>query len=73
MSLFRKKCEYCKEIINKGEEVFKNVKDPVFIRKRQKAFCCSEHAGGYEREIEEYMKNSKRCGIGCCGLTIKKI
>ena len=64
--LFRKECGYCKTKINKGEEVFRYVKDPVFIDKRQKAFCCSAHADGYEKEIKEYMKNSKSCS-SCCG------
>ena len=55
MLIFRKECGYCKTKINKEEEVFRNVKDPVFIDKRQKAFCCSEHADSYEKEIKEYV------------------
>lgn len=66
MSLFKKKCEYCKKNIDKGQEIFKDVKVPGFIGTREKAFCCNEHAKNYEREIEEYLKKSKSGG-SCCG------
>lgn len=62
MNLFRKKCEYCKEKIGKGKEIFRDVKDPVFIETRRKAFCCESHADLYEQEAN----NAKKCG-GCCG------
>lgn len=64
MGLFRKKCEYCGKKIEKGEEVFRDVKVPGFIGTREKAFCCSEHANNYEKEIEEHMKKG---GKSCCG------
>jgi len=63
MRLFKKKCEYCRKKINKGEEIFRNVKDPVFVGTRQKTFCCPEHANSYEYEV----KNMKECKSGCCG------
>ena len=66
MGLFRKECGFCKTKINKSEEVFRYVKDPVFIDKRQKAFCCSDHAESYEKAIKEKMKNSISCS-SCCG------
>ncbi len=66
MSLFRKKCEYCKEKIDKGKEVFRDVKVPEFTGVRERAFCCFEHAESYEKGIEEYLKKSK-CGKSCCG------
>lgn len=66
MSLFKKKCEYCRKKIEKAKEVFRDVKVPAFIGTKQKAFCCKEHANDYEKEIEENMKNSK-CGKSCCG------
>ena len=66
MSLFKKKCEYCKEKIDKGKELFRDVKNPVFVGTRKKAFCCEEHADSYEKKLEEYMKNPKQSG-GCCG------
>ena len=59
MGLFRKECGYCKTKINKGEEVFRNVKDLVFIDKRQKAFCCSDHADCYEKDIKESLIDIK--------------
>lgn len=62
MVLFRKKCEYCKNKIEKGKEVFRNVKIPEFTGIRERAFCCSEHANSYEEEI-----NNKKCGRSCCG------
>ncbi len=64
MSLFQKKCEYCKRKIKKGEGTMRNVKDPVFVGTKEKAFCCSEHADNYEEEI----LNAKKGGEGrCCG------
>lgn len=65
MGLLRKKCEYCREKIEKGKEIFRNVKIPGFIGTRQKAFCCHEHADSYEREVEEHLKKSKSGG-SCC-------
>lgn len=63
MGLFRKKCEYCKEKVDKGKETFRDVKDPVFTGTRKKAFCSEEHADSYEEES----KNAKKCESGCCG------
>ena len=65
MSLLKKKCGYCGKKIDKGEEIFRNVKVPEFTGIRERAFCSSEHANSYEKEIEEYMKNKK--GGSCCG------
>lgn len=62
MSIFRKKCEYCRKKIEKGQEVFRDVKNPVFVGTREKAFCCSEHADAYEKEIN----NIKKCRSSCC-------
>lgn len=66
MSLFKKKCEYCRKKIEKEKEIFRDVKVPAFIGTKEKAFCCREHADSYEKDLEEYMKNSK-CGKSCCG------
>ena len=62
MSLFRKKCEYCREKVEKGKEIFRDVKDPVFVGTRRKAFCCEKHADFYEQEI----KKAKKCENSCC-------
>jgi len=65
MGLFKKKCEYCKKKIEKGEEVFRDIKDPAFVGTREKAFCSEEHADSYEAEAGD----SEGCGSGggCCG------
>ena len=65
MGLFGNKCEYCKKKIEKGKEVFRDIKDPVFIGTRQKAFCCNGHADSYKQEVEEHLKKSKSGG-SCC-------
>ncbi len=67
MQLFRKKCQYCGKKIDRGKEIFRDVRDPVFVGTRKKAFCCIEHAELYEKEINEYIKNSRNCKTGCCG------
>jgi len=63
MGLFKKKCEYCKEKIDKGSEMFRYVKDPAFIGTRERVFCSEEHADSYEEES----RNAKKCTSGCCG------
>lgn len=63
MGFFKNKCRYCKKKIEKGKEVFRDVKDPVSIMTKPKAFCCSEHADNYECEVS----NVKKCGRSCCG------
>ena len=63
MGLFKKKCEYCKKKIEKEQEVFREVKAPVFVGTKQKVFCCPKHADSYEREVS----NAKKCRSSCCG------
>lgn len=66
MNIFRKKCEYCKEKIEKGKEINKNVRVLGFIGLHQKYFCSNEHCNNYEKEVEEHLKKSKSGG-SCCG------
>jgi len=56
MSLFKKKCQYCAEKINKGEEVFEKVKVPEFIDYKVKTFCSKEHAELYKKKVKEAPK-----------------
>ena len=49
MSLFKKKCKYCGEKIEKGKEVLAEIKVPEFKEKVIKAFCSSEHAELYKK------------------------
>ena len=65
MSLFKKKCGYCKKKIEKGREVSRDVKDPVFVGTKEKAFCCKEHAERYIEEVENMEKSKTR--RSCCG------
>lgn len=62
MGLFRKKCEYCRNKIKKGDEIIRYVKDPVFIKIKQKAFCSKEHADNYEYEVS----HEETCKSSCC-------
>jgi len=52
------------EKIDKGSEVFKDVKVPAFVGTREKAFCSDEHANNY---VNELSKKPKSGGGGCCG------
>ncbi len=63
MNFFRKKCKYCREKIEKGKEIYLDVKDPVFVGTRRKVFCCESHADKYEEEV----KRAKKCRSSCCG------
>ena len=65
MGLFKKKCAYCRNKIEKGNEIKKNVKVPGFVGTHPKPFCTENHANVYEQEVEEHLKKSK--GGGCCG------
>lgn len=65
MSLFGKKCGYCKKKIDKGREVKRDVKLPESTGTYPKNFCSENHADLYEKEVEE-KKNCKHKG-GCCG------
>ena len=52
MNLFRKKCNYCGSKIEKGKEVFKEVKVPEFKEKVKRAFCSQEHAELYKKYVK---------------------
>ena len=64
MALFRKKCEYCNNKIDRGKEVKRNVKIIGFVGTHPKYFCCEEHANRYEKEVSEHCK--KGSSGGCC-------
>ncbi len=51
MSLFKKKCKYCGSKIEKGKEIWKEVKIPEFTGARLMPFCSEEHAELYGKYI----------------------
>ena len=58
MGLFRKKCNYCGSKIEKGEEVFAEVKISEFKEKVKSAFCNQEHAELYKKYVKGTPSNS---------------
>jgi len=52
MSLFKRKCTYCGEKINKGDEVWEKVKIPEFVEPKLKSFCSKEHAELYKKCVK---------------------
>ncbi len=62
MALFRKRCTYCGNKIEKGREIFKNVKVAGMHGNFDKAFCSEKHVDIYEKKSNK--KN--KCG-SCCG------
>lgn len=48
---FKKRCSLCGVKIEKGEEVFKEVKVPEFIDLRKMPFCSEDHAEYYKTYI----------------------
>jgi len=64
MGLFKKRCMYCMEKIEKGHEKFTNVEVPGYVGTLNKPFCSEEHANKYEEEVRNLPKKS---GGGCCG------
>ncbi len=56
MGLFKKKCTYCNKKINKGEEVWEEVKVPEFTGIRLRAFCSKEHVELYKKRVKEAPK-----------------
>ena len=65
MALFKKRCVYCKEKINKGKEVWQEVKVPEFTGMRLLPFCSKEHAEFYKNNIKvtPRAKYCPRCGV----------
>ena len=65
MVLFKKKCQYCGSKIEKGEEVFAEVKVPEFKDKVKKPFCSKEHAELYKKCIKGTQRRNfcPRCGV----------
>lgn len=64
MSLFKKKCVYCNEKIEKGHEKFVEVKVQGYVGTFNKAFCSDEHISKYKEEIQNTSKGKSSC---CCG------
>lgn len=52
MGLFKKKCAYCKKKIDKGDEVWEEVKVPEFKNKVIRPFCSEEHAEIYKKCVK---------------------
>jgi len=65
MSIFSKKCEYCRVKIEKGKEVKKDVKVLGYVGTHPKHFCCEEHGEKYVEEINN--RPQQKSGGGCCG------
>lgn len=65
MILFKKKCMYCREKIEKGLEEFKEVKVRGYVGTFNKAFCSEKHAEQYEEELNN--NPPKKSVGGCCG------
>ena len=61
MELSKKKCAYCKRKIEKGDELFKNMKNLRFVVARKKAFCCLEHMKSYEKSLLKKCYDGRRC------------
>ncbi len=56
MDLFKKKCTYCGNKINKGKEIFEKVKVPEFVYNKVRAFCCKEHVELYKKKVRDLPK-----------------
>jgi len=52
MSIFRKKCQYCGERIEKGKEITAEVKVPEFKYKVKRKFCSLEHLDLYKKYVK---------------------
>jgi len=65
MALFKKKCAYCGDKINKGDEIFEKVKVPEFKDEVKKAFCNKEHAELYQKNIKGTQRTNfcPSCGV----------
>ena len=65
MGLFRKKCGYCRNKIEKDSSVKEKVKVLEFLGLCEKYFCCNSCLRNYKKTVEEKTENVKKCG-GCC-------
>ncbi len=64
MSLFKKRCMYCREKIEKGQEKFAEVKILGYVGTFNKPFCSDEHISKYKEEMKNMPKGKSR---SCCG------
>ena len=55
----RKKCEYCKDEIEKGEEISEHVEVYGRTDKPKKHFCSEEHMKLYKKRTVELMKTRR--------------
>ena len=62
MKIFKSRCTYSRLKIERGKEIFSEIKIPEFKEKKKRPFCCKEHIKLYELEME----NKKSCNKGCC-------
>lgn len=51
VQIFKKKCTYCGEKIEKGNEHWADVKVPEFSELKKKSFCKEEHADEYRAKV----------------------
>ena len=65
MNLFKKKCAYCGNKIEKGEGVLEEVKVPELTGTHLRTFCSREHAELYKKNIKGTKRTSycPRCGV----------
>jgi len=59
--LFKKKCEYCKKVLDKNKTVRRKVKVPEFIEMKERNFCCGKHAKIYDQAVRELPRRFSTC------------
>jgi ribosomal protein L24E len=61
MSVFglKKRCEYCREEIEKGKGISEHVEVYGRTDKPEKHFCCEEHLQLYKQRTRELMKTRR--------------
>ncbi|MFA5856329.1 MAG: hypothetical protein WC867_03160 [Candidatus Pacearchaeota archaeon] len=65
MKLFKQKCQYCSNKIERGKEIIELVKVPEFTGLREKPFCSKEHAHLYKDYVIGTPRTSycPSCGV----------
>ena len=60
-NLFKKKCEYCKKVLDKNKIVRAKVKVPEFIEMKERNFCSENHAEKYDKFVRELPRRASTC------------
>ena len=61
IGLFKKRCWYCTQKIEKGQEEFRGIKGLEYVGTVNKPFCSKKHADSYEEDLKNRPPQIRSC------------